>query len=243
MTSLEMYNEFLVKYNILTNYEGLALTKREVSLFLTQAQENIADQYRALGDSTEARSSILSALKDQVVYTEFTPSQYYPDSYEVTIPSNFYYKLHERVDTQITADIDCYTNPTTLLAQRVKPITEDYYNLNIGNPFKQPYPELVWRVTNWGRDAQNFVLICDDYFKVVKYTLNYYIIPTPIIVEGSTGASIRGYLATSHSDCVLSSTIHSEIVQEAIRLATVANKDQLGIQIQQIEKQLNDLRN
>lgn len=243
MTALEMYNEFLVKYNILTNYEGLALTKREVSLFLTQAQENVADYYRALGDSTEARSLILSALKNQKVYTEFTTSDYYPNSYKVTAPQDFNYKLHERVDTQITAEVDCYSIWTTVLAQRVKPVTEDYYHLNISNPFKQPYPELVWRITKGDGDTTEFILICDTYFKVVKYVLNYYIIPTPIIVEGSTGSSIRGYDVTIPLNCNLHQTIHSEIVQEAIRLATVANKDQLGIQIQQIEKQLNDLRN
>lgn len=259
MTALEMANEFKVKYNVLTNYEGQAFSNKEISLLLTQAQENVIEQYRSTSEAIEARKPVLAPLKVEHVIegSGVVVSSYFSSdgtkelkSYSLEYPTDVLTKLHERVDLIIIGDVPCYNAGTIVYNAKVKTITEDYFNANSDNPFKKPYPDLAWKIVTG--NSGEVILICDWYFKPYKYILHYYKMPDPIIVPSSystTGIlTIRGkqlstYSSTAGLDCILDVSIHSEIVQEAIRIATVATRDQLGVQLQQLEQQLSQARN
>lgn len=116
--------------------------------FNRSQQEFIFTNYDAKGnpkgegaEATELRSKQLVQLKDHAVISTFTTGDH-PYSKFVNLPADLWVALKEECDISYTDNC----NNTVSKRTKVKPISEDYYNSNINNPYKQPYSELIWRI-------------------------------------------------------------------------------------------------
>lgn len=234
MTSLEMQAEFLILYDKITNFDAPGYTSEEVSIFLTKGQERaffdtynpLANRFHEGFEETEARRKDLQEL---VKYpdTPLTPSAsqtgVHLNGQFWDLPNDYLYTVSEEV---ITASSDPCKNGIRL---RVKPITHDYYSINVINPFKKPnINQYVWRLDYQNRRHE---LITDGTFTITSYLPRYIKTLNPIIIDGSTIDGVTG-----PQDCQLNSIIHRRIVDEAVKIATASTDPQL-YQIKNKEQQ------
>ena len=239
MTAQEINNYFDLLYSNLTNYEGAGFSAKEKSLLLTYAQVTILDKYMPIAESKEEYKKYLLPLK---VTTGISPlaGGYHPYCYTAILPTNHRYTLSEGIDQIFLANSKCFAAGTSRRMDIIKAISSDYYGANINNPFKKPYYDLVWR---WDFSETSRELIGDGTYIINWYHLTYYKLPNPIIVPynyTSSHGTIKGVSFAANTAGLASEVdyLHQEIVQEAVRMATSATKDQLGYQIQNLEKQL-----
>ena len=239
MTAQEINNYFDLLYSNLTNYEGAGFSAKEKSLLLTYAQINVLEKYYPIAESKEEYRKYLLPLKVTTVISPLAGG-YHPHCYTVILPTNHRYTLSEGIWQIFLANSECFAAGTARRMDMVKAITSDYYGANINNPFKKPYYDLVWR---WDFNNTNRELIGDGTYMINSYYLTYYKTASPIIVPyayTSAQGTIDGVSLLASQAGVTSEVdyLHQEIVQEAVRMATAATKDQLGYQIQNLEKQL-----
>lgn len=243
MTAQEINNYFDLLYNNSTNYEGAGFSAKEKSLLLTYAQEQVLEKYYPISEANEEYKRFLLPLKKHYTTATVYPSLNYPNGYKFTIFNSvnpIVYVLGEYATQKFNENSKCPAPNTIRRVPKIKSITTDYYAANLDNPFKKPYSELAWRIKE---DENTSTIIGDDTYSITSYSIIYYTKASPIIVpfnytsshgtiDGQNFASYQGGLVSSILD------LHTEIVQEAVRIATAATKDQLGYQIQNIEKQL-----
>ena len=235
MTVQEFKSEFLVEYDKVSNLSSPGFEDDEISLFLTKGQERLVKRHydpksnrlQEGVDSTEKRRKDLSELiADSIdingvskitVSANQKGAMLHGTFYD--LPKDLMYVLSEHVLTNIG---DCSDD---LSVVKVKPVTYDEYNINIHNPFKQPYNELVWRLDfskvapNTGRKRHE--LVTDGTYTIAEYRMRYLRKPNPIIVSNLANLpnpkTIEGY--TGPMECELDSSFHREIITEAVALA------------------------
>ena len=240
MTAAQMKYEFEVGYDFITNFQAPGLNSKEISTFLTKAQEELLfDLYRGSNHYTEEFKKSLSKLKTSQTITgvSIVAGTDYPSSYVVDLASNVLVVFNESVDLQ--------TGPTHFYASKaiadvaVKPVDDDYYHANKQNPFKCPNLERVWRLDSGATAGKRHIYIVEPLTSVVKVIVHYYKKPAPIVIADSTyisgdgaidGVNWSAYTVAS-SDCELDAIMHRQIIDRAIKLAYAAVKDQLGFEI------------
>lgn len=240
MTAQEINNYFDLLYSNLTNYEGAGFSAKEKSLLLTYAQINVLEKYYPIAEAKEEYGKYLIPLKLYVDIAVEPMLLYRPNCYLLELPSNHRYTLGESCTQVFNSLSECFPAGTQRRCDKIKAITTDYYGANINNPFKKPYYDLVWRndFVEHGRE-----LIGDETYTIIVYHLHYYKNASPIIVPypyTHAQGTIGGVWLEDYPNGLASEVeyLHQEIVQEAVRMATAATKDQLGYQIQNLEKQL-----
>ena len=232
MTALEMQEEFLVNYDKITNYDAPGYIPKEISLLLSKAQERLvldsynplANKYREGFESTEARRKDLQEL---VSSANLSPSVgqvgTLPNGTFFDLPNDCLYVVHEHI---ITESEDVCKNNINL---KIKPVTTDYYDINITNPFKNPnILRNAWRLDY---NTRRHEIVTDGTFNVDTYTIRYIKKPIPIIIDNSTIDGVTG-----PSNCQLNSIMHRRIVDEAVKIATSITDPQF-YQIKTIEQQ------
>lgn len=240
MTPQEINNYFDLLYNNSTNYEGSGFSAKEKSLLLTYAQEQILEKYYPIAESSEEYKRYLIPLKAKAEQPPSTIASAYPNASTFIFGTNVAYILAQYVEQEFNANSKCPPAGTVRRLDKVKSITSDYYGANIDNPFKKPYKDLVWSI----KESEFYItIIGDETFTVTEYSALYYKKANPIIVPyayTSSHGTISGISFSAYTVGLASEVheLHSEIVQEAVRIATAATKDQLGYQIQNMEKQL-----
>jgi len=131
-----MKYEFEVGYDFITNFQAPGLNNKEISTFLTKAQEEILfDLYRNSDHYTEEFKKSLSKLKTVQTITgvSITAGTDYPSSYVVNLASDVFVVHNESVDL-LTASNHFYVSKT-VTDVAVKPIDDDYYHANKQYPF------------------------------------------------------------------------------------------------------------
>jgi len=241
MTAQEINNYFDLLYNNSTNYEGAGFSAKEKSLLLTYAQEQVIEKYLPIAETKELYKRYLLPLKNHGEIDSILPSNNYPNSTGFNTSSyRILYIISEWVMQEFNSNSPCYSAGTIRRLDKIKSITSDYYAANIGNPFKKPYQDLAWKLNI---STTSVALIGDNTYSIPTYHFEYYKKPSPIIVPYAytvAQGSILGESFASNTNGLSSEVeeLHTEIVQEAVRIATSATKDQLGYQIQNLEKQL-----
>ncbi len=235
MTAIEMQKEFLILYDKITNFDAPGYTTEEISRFLSKAQERVVlDRYNPLGnkfhegfEETEARRKDLQELvKGPTVALTPSVSQtnVHPNGQFWDLPTDCLYIISEEI---ITASSDSCKNNKRIM---VKPITHDYYTINIKNPFKKPnINNYVWRLDYQNRRHE---LITDGTFTIQSYIPRYIKTLTPIIIDNTI--TIDGIVGPQN--CQLNTIIHRSIVDEAVKIATGITDPQL-YQIKNKEQQ------
>jgi hypothetical protein len=237
MTSLEMQQEFLILYDKVTNFDAPGYEPIEISIFLTKAQERVVlslysplvNRVREGFEETEARRKDLQELVKGVTLStpSIDQSNALPNGVFYNLPADFLYSVSEEVT--ITSNDTCLNN-TRL---RVKPITHDFYSINISNPWKKPSTENA----TWRLDYSNgkHELITDGTYTISSYHLRYIKRLRPIIIGSDIVDGVAG-----PTNCELNPIIHKRIVDEAVKIATgITNPEQY--QIKTIEQQKGEV--
>jgi hypothetical protein len=237
MDSLEMKQEFLILYDKVTNFDAPGYEDIEISIFLTKAQERVVlslynplvNRVREGFEETEARRKDLQELVKGVTLTTPSTSQsnHLPNGVFYTLPEDFLYAISEEVTL---ASTDPCINGTRL---RVKPITHDFYSINLANPWKKPsVKNAVWRLDY--SDGKH-ELVTDGTYTISQYHLRYMKRLTPIIIGTDIVDGVAG-----PTNCELNTILHKRIIDEAVKIATgITNPEQY--QIKTIEQQKGEV--
>jgi hypothetical protein len=218
MTATEMRDLFLVLYDKVTNLAAPGYTDSEIAQFLNKAQLQFVKQrynhkgnkYRDGFEKTEKRRKDLSELtrNADLGSTSVSSSQagVSPNGVFYDLPTDFLYALREEVT--ISSSDSCVDGNRI----SVKPVTHDEYTINISNPFKKPDTGQVWRL-DYSRDfagsanAKRHEVITGGSYTISTYHLRYLKRPVDIDIANSV-------------DSELDESIHEEIVDMAVRIAT-----------------------
>ena len=234
MTITELDNEFLTLYDRVSHSSAPSLDELERSQLLTKAQENVikrkynkfGNKYNEGFDSTEKRKDDLDKLiKYSSLSTSSSQTGIHLNGVIYDLPSDYWLTIEESATINKN---DCITgNP---LIATIRPITHDFYAINKSNPFKNPYyneyESEVWRIRTLVSSKQSrHELITDGTFSVTSYDLRYLKYPKPIVVAIlSGGQSVNG--VSTALGCELSEGTQREIIDEAVRLATLVTNPQ-----------------
>lgn len=149
MTNLQIEEYIRLRYDAVASNDAPGYETSDLSYFFNKAQKVFAKQLytdRANplnkgAEETEKRSKDLVELKDHNVITTFVSGDH-PNSFICDLPDTLWLTLKE--ECTVTYIDSCNNSQTVRIP--VKPIKEDYYNVNVKNPFKKPYEELIWRI-------------------------------------------------------------------------------------------------
>lgn len=233
MTSVEMSYEFNIVYESIASMAAPGYTEKEKSVFLTQAQEEIALEVAKDGaDKDDYNRTILaklltpytglSATAATNIFGNVNTTKAYTITLPTTLGSEFFCPFIEFAVTGTGA---------TSYERVCKPIDYDTYYSSIANPWANPYVDLYWRLY----DGDHMTIITDGTALATPYLKGLYVKkPTPIITATVTIGTIDGYTAVT--DPILNPIVHREIVYRAAKKAFAAVKDQVGYQIQNNEE-------
>jgi len=239
-----MKYEFVVGYDRITNFDAPGVEPREVSTFLTKAQEQLVLDILENNSYIEFNKRTVDVLKTKAeVLAATMAAGPYTNSFWATLPSTAMQVVNERATLTPTAS-HFYTGQV-FTDVRVKPVDDDYYHANIKNPFKKPTHELVWRLDYGSSGTSKLAYVIEANEVLTSVQIHYYTKPAPIIVldtNYAAGETMEGIdLNASHTaadlDCVLNKITHREIVARAVKLAYAALQDEKGFQISSVQEQ------
>jgi hypothetical protein len=235
MDSNEMAREFEILYDKISSAGSPGYTDYEVSVLLTKAQQTylqeIFDPYKSF-EETEKRRKDFGLIKYPFTGTlSATQTGVHTNGFLYELPTDTLYVAQEEV--VIAAAGTCYHGDTV----KVKPVTEDEYNLNRKNPYRKPHPaHLVWRMdfNNPGAtQVPRHELITDGSFTITSYRGRYLKYPVDIVPYNNDGTT------TAQVNCELPEIAHRPIIDIAVRMA-VAITNQPEYQIKLNEQKVNE---
>jgi len=222
----EFNNEFDLLYDN-ANSSAPGLDMYEKSVYLTKAQlELFKSKYGKANPSygsfegSEKRRTDLANLITNYVSTKpesLGNKGVTSSSVFFAIPSDFCYAIQESATLDIP---NCAPSTANVL-----PKTHDEVNTQLNNPFKKPNAKVAWRLDYFDQDSNERVIEIVSNFTVLKYQTRYLRYPKPIILEDLNGGlSIEGEATSRTSE--LDESIHGEILDRAVELATRDYKEQ-----------------
>lgn len=238
-----MKYEFEVGYDRITNFDAPGYTDKEISTFLTKAQEQLVlELYKNGNHYKEDFKKSLNMIK---TYAEVTASVTgpYPNSVAFTVPADVLVVYNEAADISTTSSHEL--GVLTLTNLKVKPVDDDFYHANKDNPFKKPSLKEIWRIDFHATTNRQHIYVLEPYCTFTRAKVHYYKKPVPIIIASATytgdTSTIDGLIWSSYtassSDCALDALVHREIVDRAIKLAFAAIQDEKGLSIAMAQQQ------
>ena len=207
MTQPEMHTYFKINYDKLDSSNLPNLNPTEIDSLLNQGQDRIIKQRYGINNnkrqSFEETQKRAEDLKEVVRNSTIAPSAYTTTNIDtnaqfVTLPTDHWFTIQERVEVMYP---DCKNN-TVKDTVAVTPIQHNEFNKAILNPFKKPSEKKILRLMYENQveliHATNHVL--GNYF--IRY------IKKPVAISSVTATTSE-----------LSDHLHSEICDEAIRIA------------------------
>lgn len=170
MTYLDLQEAFLTELKDVTSIERNPFITREINEFLNNAQ----NQYiNALADLYERKESVRKSLTNLTKGAVLTEDVSYPNEEKILDYSHVY---DLPGDAMRVVQEQVFTVGGELI--KIKPFTHDQFNINISNPYKEPYEDLVWRLDVGGKHE----LIPAPGTTLGEYKIRYIILPTEIDV-------------------------------------------------------------
>lgn len=248
MTAQQMKYEWEVGYDRITNFDAPGYNEKEISTFLTKAQEQLVlELYRNGNHYKEEFKKSLNMLKTPHDIVVFAAGPY-PLSFVGALPADVLVVYNE-VGALTTNTSHVYPS-ATLTDVHVKPVDDDFYHLNKKNPFKKPSVknDLIWRLDFHTTTVKQHVYVVEANCTLTKVTVHYYKKPSPIIIPWSSyvvgDGSIDGVNWSAHTvasmDCALDPITHRDIVDRAVLLAYAAIQDEKGVQLSMAQEQLKN---
>lgn len=252
MTATEMGYEFDVGYDRITNFDAPGYVPKEKSVFLTKAQEELVLDIYEGNAFKEKGKRILDRLKTSTEITSgFMSNGPYTNSRGAFLPEVTGPPVREPIGVInevaiLTTNASHFYASTVFNDVRVKPVDDDYYHLNINNPYKKPSHKQIWRIDYGSANRSKLVYILEENTTLTTIRIFYYIKPTPIIIHDANYVASDGTidgvdLNASHTvddlDCILNKIVHREIVNRAVKLGFAALQDEKGFQISSMQEQ------
>lgn len=227
MTTNEFREEFDILYNTIAAEDARDLDDYEISVFLTQAQEELVKWYvhpkkNALYEgfemSEEKRRYLDSLVNNQISTTYFISAGDAIDGNSLffVIDNNTWYITYEKI--KVKSSITSVNGKFV----RVIPITQDDYHYNSDNPFKKPDCKTAWRMDYKKINNQKVVEIIPSHeYQPIEYIYRYVKKPEPIILSNLTtlGPNLTIDGLNVQNECKLSSIVHRDILRYAVFLA------------------------
>lgn len=188
----------------------------DIFYYLTKSERDfIQEIYKDGIDKNENNKTKLGKLLIPYEITDgITATTFYPNSFNVELPTDVLYVVNERA--LITIDSESIDN------LYVKPMSYDEYNVNKDNPFRKPTKDKVLRLEG---SSQHTIVLPESGVNVLeKIYLDY--VKTPL------GVNLT-------QDCELHEDVHPVVVTGAVALILGAKQDQVGYQIQDKEEKEN----
>ena len=235
MTATEMAYTFSILYDKIASAGSPGYTDKEVGVLLTKAQQTylqeIFDPTKSF-EETEKRRKDFGLMKYPFTGTlSATQTGVHTNGYLFELPTNCLYVVQE--EAVIASSDECYSGNIV----KVKPVTEDEYNLNRKNPYRKPHPaHLIWRMDfNDPNSTQmpRHELITDGTFTITTYRGRYLKYPQDIVPytpDGTTSAQVN---------CELPEITHLTIIDIAVRIATATTNPQ-EYQVKINEQKINE---
>jgi len=240
MTILEFSNEFDIAYNSIATNSAPEIDLYEKSVYLTRAQLELVNQffnpngnkYRdGFEQSLKRRNDLNELVKGALSVTEVNSSDGLEDN------SQFFKVLDEVY--MIIQEKSFVTSSDTCVDKtyiKTKPVTHDEYNIQLDNPFKKPDKTVVWRLDYYTSGSNKVVELISPY-TITKYRYRYVKYPSPIVLTDFDttfpGESLTIDGVAISQTCVLNESIHREILNRAVELATADYKPQdLAVKVQ-----------
>jgi len=228
-----MKQEILLLYDNMFEHTAPAYDDSQISPILTKAQLRVFNRiYNPLGNkflkgfemSEKRRRDLAQLIKNASLENgdiEESENQegVHPNGIFLDLPEDFWLAIEERAKTdEMESEVV------------VKPVTHDGY-VNIDNPYKKPYKELVWRMDIsreehgedgddefTGRSPKRVEIIVRDIEEapLVDYIVRYLRFPPAIVCDEFNPSNQR--------HCILDEGIHSDIVDEAVKIMTASTK-------------------
>ena len=227
MDAGQMYNEFEIAYEAIASGDAAGYEPYEVSILLTQAQDQIIKQMIGTGiEFDDSKSLVLGPFIRTVEYTSFNSSAMYPNTFTLGVDSSEYWGIvNERLKESVDGDtVD------------VRPIDHAFFAANKDNPYKKPDPTRYhWRLIEKGSEYASWLIYGPTV--IHTYYINYLDKPTPIIVPGVAlnttidGVLVQDTIATGGLDCNYNISIHRNIVNKAAELGKAFIGDPQGVQL------------
>lgn len=244
MTAEQMKYEFEVAYDRISNFEAPGYTEKEISTFLTKAQEQLVlELYRSRDHYKEDTKKSLNMLRDKTDIVAFATGPYH-NSFLANLPASVFLVYNESAYFTTSS---LHSHPLASLEDvRVKPIDDDFYHANKFNPYKKPSVRLVWRIDYHTTNDRQHLYVFDSFCTPSKVTVFFYKKPTPIIVAWSqyivADGSIDGVNWSAHTaaslNCALDSIVHRDIVDRAVQIAFAAAQEERGFQLAAAQGQI-----
>lgn len=210
MTAVELQHEFNQELRLNADAKRKDFFSYEVEYFLNKAQDLLIRRYyEAFERNEKARRAIANLINTGTGTGATTGSKTNGTIY--TLPNDVLYILEE------------WTENAAGTVTKVKPIRRDEYQVNVDNPYKQPNSDLIWRM-DYTLDGSNrrVELVTDGTVTISSYYLVYIKEPTAISISSDT-------------ECELDYMAEKELIQEAVKLSMITNKDTLGVELKQVE--------
>jgi len=215
---------------------------RQISAILTKAQLRVFKRRfmptdnrfgQGFENTEERRRDLEQFIKQEAPTISTTQVGVHPSGVFYDMPEDFLYAVEESLIT-----VESTPNEVTVV-----PIRHDEYRANIHNPYKRPYANLAWRM-DYARETHSTgdttatekraeIIVRLDYDTatytgseavvdpadyVSSYRLRYVQTPPDIVCDEVTPAN--------QVHCILDATLHDEIVDEAVKIATAATQPQ-----------------
>lgn len=218
MNVQEFKYEFNLLYNNVMSNMAPGLDDFEISMFLTQAQEEIVTQlyygdgmFSGFEGNEKVRRNLANLINTTNINT--TGSSAYGNGYRkypISLASTILVLISERAEIQ---DMDCCSNPKWV---GVTPIKYDDINRVIENPFRRPDNYKVLRLDNSTTEVS---LISKAILNKYEYT--WLKKPAPIVVSDlPAGFSVNGISVAQPS--ALDESLHRTIIKYAVQLAAAS---------------------
>lgn len=220
MTATEFRHEFDLLYNNIMSDMAPGLDDYEVSVFLTQAQEEIVSQlYGGSGnfDGFESNEKVRRNLANLIHTTQVQDisnptavGRYF--EYDITLSGNLLVLISERAEVMDTVcNAKKYVN--------VQPVKYDEINKILENPFRRPNNHKVLRMD---MDTTHIKIISAS--DVSTYEYNWLQKPAPIILSDlPSGFTINGLsnapASATAPASALDESLHRPIIKYAVQLA------------------------
>ena len=238
MTANEMRYEFEVLFDKIASNSSPGYTDRELQTFLTKAQQVFIKEgynpFNSLEKNSRRRREFAEIKRNYSVNSQSSNQiGVHPNGFFYDLPEDFMLPLKEEV--VISSSNNCINNKRI----PVKLITEDEYNIQRFNPFKNPEArglesDFVWSLEfHQNNNIKRVEIITDGSFTITEYHLRYLKEPQDII-------PFTGDQSTSAmQDCELDELAQREIIDIAVRIASGATLAQ-EYQIKVNEEKINN---
>lgn len=192
----------------------------EKSVFLTQAQEGLVidiysgknPQGLSFESSEETRRYLSTLIKTaSPLEVKDEAGKLTKQSKVYKLPDDLWFITYEQVILS-GDDLGCQDGIVAL----VQPVLQDHLFKILRNPFRGVNRRRVLRLDNKDKEVE----IISDY-SISEYTVRYLSKPSPIILLNlPDNLAING--VTTKSECLLSTALHREILNRAVKLALIS---------------------